>query len=160
MCHMCALYNINAELQEGLRGGYCVSNVCVCPDPYSGDNCDTLCLLGTEGYGCQKLSRDRFLGTWTCTSTDQSVTSKTYLISFFSVDTNPLIMHMNNFDNQGGYPIICTMMGKTTFDVSEPLQGRSGPFVGISGDGKLDNGKLTIYMSTLSNSYFATAVKQ
>ena len=142
-----------------LRGGYCVGSVCSCPDPYSGTSCDTLCQLGLEGYMCLTPSRNKFLGTWSCTSTDQAANAKTYLISF-SEDSNHVVMHMNNFNNIGGYPIICTMMGKTTFDVSEPLQGTSGPFVGISGDGKLDNGKLTIYMSTPSNNYFVTATKQ
>ena len=142
-----------------LRGGYCVGSVCSCPDPFSGASCDTSCLLGFEGYLCLTPSRNKFLGTWTCTSADQSAIMRTYLISF-TADTNPLLMHMNNFNNIGGYPIICTMMGKTTFDVSQPLQGKSGPFVGISGDGKLDNGKLTIYMNTLSNTYFGTATKQ
>ena len=142
-----------------LRGSICLGGTCSCPDPYSGSNCDTLCLLGYEGYLCQTPSRDKFLNGWLCTSADQSATTQTYLISFIP-DTNQLHMLMYNFNNIGGYPINCTMTGKYSFDISEPLQGTTGPFVGISGSGKLNNGKITIYILSPTNTYFATAVKQ
>jgi len=140
-------------------GGSCVNNVCQCPDPYSGNNCDTLCPQGQEGYMCQVLSRDRFLGgAWSCTSSDQSGISKTYLITF-TANSYPLFMNMNNF-NQSGDSIICTLSGKYKFDINNYLQDSVGPFVNANGQASMSDGKITMNIQTATNTFFATAVRQ
>ena len=148
-----------------MHGGSCQANSCSCPDPYSGSNCDTMCQLGQEGYMCQTLSREKFLGTWTCTSSDQTGNVKTYLITF---TTNPysVFMNMNNFGNDGGHPLVCTLVGKYTYDIDPSEQDPSGPYANASGECYLKDGKITMYFNTAVHSnypnhyYFATASRQ
>jgi hypothetical protein len=141
-----------------MHGGFCLGTACSCPDPYSGYNCDTICQLGREGYMCQTLSRDRFFGTWSCTSSDQNGNSKTYPITFTS-NSYPTFMNMNNFLNSGD-SIICTLTGKYKFDINSNLQDTTGPLANASGSCSLNNGKMTMYINTATNSYFATATMQ
>jgi hypothetical protein len=143
-----------------LHGGSCNGSSCNCPDPYSGYNCDTSCTLGLEGYMCQTLSREKFIGTWNCTSTDQNGTKSTYLITFTD-NGYELFMDLNNFNNNGGYPIICTLTGKTGFTIDPTQQDSIATAMGISGSGVWQNGKITINIS--ENNYvtfFATATPQ
>jgi len=142
-----------------LHGGFCLGNSCSCPDPYSGHSCDTMCILGYEGYMCQTLSREKFLGTWSCTSTDQNGNRQTYLITF-TTNGYPLFMNLNNFNNDPSYPITCTLSGKYKFDINAYQQDSLATVAGISGDGNLNNGKITMYIYTANNSYLATATMQ
>jgi hypothetical protein len=146
--------------QRCLHGGFCLNNGCSCPDPYSGYNCDTLCLLGMEGYNCLTPSRNKYLGTWTCTSDVQATLSQTYLITF-TANSDPLFMNLNNFNNSGG-TIICTMTGKYVFNIYSANQDSTGPFINASGYGNLNNGKITMYVYPANSidEYFATAVQQ
>ena len=148
-----------------MHGGSCQANTCSCPDPYSGSNCDTMCELGTEGYMCRTLSREKFLGTWSCTSSDQTGNAKTYLVTF-STNSYPLFMNMNNFGNDGGHPLVCTMVGKNTYDIDPSQQDPAGPYANASGECYLKEGKITMYFNTAVHSnvpnhfYFATATRQ
>lgn len=141
-----------------MHGGSCQGSTCSCFDPYSGYNCDTLCQLGREGYKCQTLSRDKFFGTWSCTSGDQNGNTKTYPITFTS-NRYPLFMNMNNFDNSGR-SIVCTLTGKYKFNISSNLQDTTGPLAKASGSCSLYNGKITMYIYTANDFYFATATMQ
>ena len=142
------------------HGGTCNGNSCNCPDPYSGYNCDTMCVLGLEGYMCQTPSCEKFFGTWNCTSTDQSGNSKSYLITFTANSYN-IFMDMNNFDQVGSYPIICTMTGKEQFSIDQTQQTTQGTAAGISGSGQFNNGTLIINISENAGvSFFARATKQ
>ncbi len=143
-----------------LHNGTCNGSTCSCPDPYSGYNCDTMCTLGLEGYMCQTPSRNKFLGTWAITSTDQTGNSKSYLITF---TTNPynLFTNMNYFNQNSSYPIICTLTGKNSFSIDQTQQDTLAMNAGVSGSGQLSNGKLVINVYENNNvSFFATATKQ
>ena len=119
-----------------------------------------MCTLGLEGYMCQTPSSEKFFGTWNCTSTDQSGNSKTYLITFTANSYN-LFMDMNNFDQVGGYPIICTMVGKESFSIDQTEQTPQGTAAGISGSGQFNNGTLIINVSENGGvSFFAKATRQ
>jgi hypothetical protein len=144
-----------------LHGGSCNGNTCSCPDPYSGNNCDTMCTLGYEGYNCQTLSKTRFFGTWSCTSKDQSGNSSTYLITFTNNTSANEFMNLNNFNNAGGsHPIVCTMSGKYKFDINLTDQDATNQAAGVSGYANLNNGKITLYLNTSTNNYFANATRQ
>lgn len=70
-------------------------------------------------------------------------------------------MDMNNFNNVGGYPIICTMTGKNSFSIDATQQTTQGMAAGISGSGQLQNGKVVINISENNYvSFFATATPQ
>ena len=143
-----------------MHGGTCAGSVCSCPDPYSGYNCDTMCTPGLEGYLCQTLSREKFIGTWSCTATDQSGNTKTYLITFTD-NGYPLFMNMNNFNQNTSYPIICTMTGKNIFSIDPNQQDSLAKTMGVSGSGVLKNGQLIINISENAGaSFFAKATKQ
>ena len=143
-----------------LHGGSCDGSTCSCPDPYSGYNCDTMCTLGLEGYMCQTLSRDKFLGTWSCTSTNQSGNKQTYLITF-TTNSYDLFMNLNNFNNNGGYPIICALTGKDQFSINQGQQDSAGNAIGLSGSGQLQGGKVVINITENGGvSFFATATPQ
>lgn len=142
------------------HGGSCNGNTCSCPDPYSGYNCDTMCTLGYEGYMCQTLSRTKFLGAWNCTSTNNLGNTTSYLITF-TTTPNPLFMNMNNFNQVGSYPIVCTMTGKEQFSIDQTQQDSLGTLAGISGSGVMQNGTLVINISENSYvSFFAKATMQ
>ena len=147
-----------------LHAGSCDGTVCSCPDPYSGITCDTVCTLGKEGYMCQTLSREKFIGTWSIRTADQSGNIQNYLIT---LTNNPyeLFMNLNNFNNGGAvsignFSIVCTLTGKTGFSIDANQQNAQATAAGVLGSGVLSNGKLTINIYTHSNSYFCTATKQ
>lgn len=143
-----------------MHGGTCNGNTCSCPDPYSGYNCDTMCTLGLEGYMCQTQSREKFIGTWSCTTTDQSGNTKTYLITFTD-NSYDLFMNMNNFNQNSSYPIVCTMTGKYVFSIDPNQQDSLATSMGVSGSGELKNGLLVINISENGGvSFFAKATKQ
>jgi hypothetical protein len=109
---------------------------------------------------CSTLSREKFLGTWSCTSTDQSGNTKSYLVTF-TANNYDLFMNLNNFNNTGGYPIICTLTGKTGFSIDQTQQDSLATAAGISGSGNLQTGKLVINISENNNvSFFATLSRQ
>ena len=140
------------------HAGACVANSCVCPDPYSGAHCDTMCQLGYEGYRCQTLSKERFLGTWNCTSTDPTGHQISFLIVFSNNPTVGEQMYLTNFNNKA-YVVICTMSGKYQFDIND--QTSTGSLqVDVNGYSKLSNGKLTLYIEENNVNYFATATMQ
>jgi hypothetical protein len=116
-------------------------------------------MLGEEGYMCQTLSRTRFIGTWSCTSKDQYGNTTSYLITF-TTNGFPLFMNLNNFDQNGSYPIICTMTGKYKFDINQGQQDSLGNLAGLNGTGNLNNGTLTMNIYTNNNQFFATATMQ
>lgn len=70
-------------------------------------------------------------------------------------------MDMNNFDQVGSYPIICTMTGKEQFSIDQTQQTTQGTAAGISGSGQFNNGTLIINISENAGvSFFARATKQ
>ena len=143
-----------------LNGGSCAGSVCSCPDPFSGFNCDTSCGLGTEGYMCQTLSRTKFIGTWSCTSSDQVGNKKTYLITF-TANPDYVFMNLNNFNEISTYPIVCTLTGKDQFSIDPNNQDSLATLAGISGSGILNNNQLVINLSENNAiQFFATATKQ
>jgi hypothetical protein len=108
---------------------------------------------------CQTLSREKFIGTWSCRTSDQSGSVTNYLLTITD-DSYQLFMDMNNFNNSGGYPIICTLTGKYKFDINTSQQGSQGMAAGVSGYGQMQNGSLVIYLNTNTSSYFTTGTRQ
>lgn len=147
-CHRC---------DNCLHGGSCAGSGCSCLDPWSGRNCDTSCQLGLEGYQCATPSKNKFFGTWNCTSKDAMGNSQSYQITF-SDTTNAVRMVMKNF-NDKGYKVICTMTGKEKFDISEQFSS-GGLRATVSGNAIMRSGTLTLYITEDGASYFGTAKQQ
>jgi hypothetical protein len=109
---------------------------------------------------CQTPSKEKFYGTWSCTSTDQYGNSKSYLITFTNNTMAGEWMNMNNFNNVSTYPINCTLSGKNKFDINQYQQDSLATLHNAQGSGAQNNGKLTLYVYIDSYQYFATATKQ
>jgi hypothetical protein len=140
------------------HGGTCAGNTCACPDPYSGNNCDTLCPLGQEGYMCETLSREKLIGTWNCSSADPAGNKISFLIIFSAVTNEPVEMYLTNF-NDKGYVVICTMTGKDKFDIQDQTS-TGTEHIDVNGYAQLNNGTLTLYIQENYINYFATATMQ
>ena len=147
-CHKC---------DNCMHGGTCSGNTCSCPDPYSGNNCDTSCTLGFEGYQCQTYSRTRFLGTWNCTSNDPLGNTLSFQMVLASDSLQPVQMAMHNFNNKG-YKVICTMTGKYKFDIQPQIS--TGIHASVSGNGLLRGNALTVYITEDGIAYFGSATLQ
>jgi hypothetical protein len=118
-----------------------------------------MCTLGKEGYQCLTLSRDKFLGAWSCKATDPTGNSQTFNITF-TANAYELWMNMNNFNNNSTYPVICTLVGKQKFSADAYNQPTQGIAAGLSGDGYMQNGQLIINMTINGTQYFCKATKQ
>ena len=139
-----------------LHGGFCaVGGGCACPDPYSGANCDTLCTVGLEGYMCQTPSKNKFFGTWHCTSKNSAGVAQTYNVTFSDDPTYAFFMNLNNFNNDGSI-ITCTMTGKYKFDINGPST-NGAIHVPVSGYCSFNGGTLTLYINENGVDYFGTA---
>ena len=137
--------------------GTCSGNTCNCPDPYSGNNCDTMCAPGYEGYMCATYSKDKFFGTWNCSSTAPSGNKINFLIVFSDYPSVHEFMYMTNFNNDGSV-VPCTLTGKYQFQVQDSTTGAVRAY--FEGFANENNGLLTMYITENNVNYFATATKQ
>jgi hypothetical protein len=143
-----------------LHSGTCTpGSACSCPDPWSGYRCDTMCYPGFEGYMCLTLSKNKFFGTWNCTSTDPTGNSKSYTITFSDYPAYGPWMYMNNFNNNGT-AILCNMAGKYKFNI-DPGDTTIGPLrVPVSGYCQESGNKMTMYVTLNGVEYFGSATMQ
>ena len=140
------------------HGGTCdTKGGCSCPDPWAGSNCDTFCDVGMEGYQCQTPSKEKFFGTWQCTSTSASAPSQTYILTLADDSTYAFFMTMKNFNNEGSR-ITCTLTGKYKFEINQQIVGAT--HLPVSGYGNLNGSKLTVYINEGGIDYFGTATRQ
>lgn len=139
------------------NGGKCMAGgTCECRGRWGGLYCDSLCPIGYEGNYCNIPSRNKFIRTWSAT-TSSTVTGTTKHLLY--VTNGPIVQQIiiTNFNNES-FTVIGTMLDYDKFEILP--QNATGSYTGsVTGSGYLNGSNLAINLTKQGVDYFANCNK-
>ncbi|MFN8310718.1 MAG: calcium-binding EGF-like domain-containing protein [Chitinophagales bacterium] len=146
------------------QGGSCDGKTgkCSCKQQYFGKDCSVHCPYGKEGDSCEILSREKFLGTWSCNTKvgNSSAATVTHLLQISAKPYFTAISIYNVNDEQ--YYFNADMHGTELFEaLPQQALDAVGHQVGqVDASGQLKDGKLKLNVTKDGQNYFCDCSKQ